>query len=147
MGLLRSVGYLGPPLPIAGRPDLTLRYMVLATIAVLASFWLGARLLGPSIGFLSVAVAWAIGYPLAFAALSYLVIATIDLPIRDYVRGTWGIVVTCVAGLGVGLAISYAIPHASDPVRLAAIAAICLRDDRDLLANLRDRHDRSPRRW
>ena len=54
MGLFRALGFLGPPLLDGiGRPDLTLRYMVVATIFVPGSFWLGAVLLGPSMGFLS----------------------------------------------------------------------------------------------
>ena len=70
----RALGFLGPPLLDGiGRPELTLRYMVIATIAVPASFCIGAKLLGRSLGFLSVAVAWALGYPIAFAVLSYLV--------------------------------------------------------------------------
>jgi O-antigen/teichoic acid export membrane protein len=128
MGFFRSLGFLGPPLlDGVGRPNLTLRYMVVATVAVPSSFLIGANLLGPSIGFLSVAAAWAIGYPIAFAVLAYLVVHTIKLPIGTYLRQTWGIVACCAVGCGVGLAVDYlVVPHAGDVVRLVAIGGSAL---------------------
>jgi O-antigen/teichoic acid export membrane protein len=127
MGFFRSLGFLGPPLLDGmGRPDLTLRYMVVATFAVPGSFLLGAKLLGPSMGFLSVAVAWAIGYPLAFAVLAYLVAHTVRLNVREYVQASWGIIATCAVGLGVGFAVDRALPDVSNAVRLASLAAAAL---------------------
>ncbi len=122
MGFFRALGLLGPPLLDGiGRPELTLRYMVIASIAVPSSFWLGAKLLGPSIGFLSVAIAWAIGYPIAFAVLAYLVAKTSSLRVRDYLAGTWGIIATCGLGIAAGFGIDHLLPGASDVVRLLAI--------------------------
>jgi hypothetical protein len=127
MGFFRALGYLGPPLlDGVGKPNLTLRYMVIATIAVPGAFVVGAKLLGPSIGFLSVAVAWAFGYPIAFAVLGYIVVRTIDLRVRDYVRDTWGIIATCAIGCGVGFAVDYATGDSSDVVRLIAIGGSAL---------------------
>ena len=77
-------------------------------------------------GMLSVAVAWAIGYPVAFAALSYLVARSIELPLGAYVRGSWGIVGCCLAGLVAGLGVSAALPHAGDVVRLIAVGGAAL---------------------
>ena len=122
MALFRALGFLGPPLLDGiGRPEYTLRYMIIATIAVPGSFWLGAELLGDRLWFLSVAVAWAIGYPLAFVALAYLVTRTIGLDLREYVRGTWGVVACCAIGTAVGFATSAALPDASDVVRIIAV--------------------------
>jgi O-antigen/teichoic acid export membrane protein len=131
MGLFRALGYLGPPLLDAmGYPQRTLRYMVIATFAVPGSFVLGAKLLGPAFApdaqFLSVAVAWGIGYPLAFAALAYLVVRTIDLPVGRYVSQSAPIIVCAAAGIAVGFAIDLALPHASDGTRLVAISAAAL---------------------
>ena len=127
MGFFRALGFLGPPLlDGVGRPEYTLRYMIVATIAVPGSFWLGAVVLGDRLWFLSVAVAWAIGYPLAFAALAYLVTRTIGLDLRAYLRGTWGVIASCAVGTAVGFAVSAALPHASDLVRLVAIAGAAL---------------------
>lgn len=136
MGLFRSLGYLGTPLlDGVGKPQLTLRYMMIATIAVPGSFALGAQLLGARLGLLSVPVAWAVGYPIAFAVLAYLVTKTIDLPIRAYLRGTWGIVGCCAVGLGAGFGVSLALPHAGDAVRLVAIGGASLVVTAALLAS------------
>jgi len=127
MGFFRALGYLGPPvLDGVGRPDLTLRYMVIATFAVPGSFLLGAITLGDRMNFLSVAVAWAIGYPIAFAALGYLVFHTIKLPVKEYFRASWGIVASCAAGCGVGLAVGWLLPHDWQWVRLIGIAGSAL---------------------
>jgi len=131
MGLFRALGYLGPPLLDGmGYPQRTLRYMVIATVAVPASFVLSAELLGPSFAFdarfLSVAVAWAIGYPLAFAALSYLVVRTIDLPVGRYVSQSVPIMVCAAAGIAAGFAIDLALSHAADGLRLGAVASAAL---------------------
>ncbi|HET7501013.1 MAG TPA: oligosaccharide flippase family protein, partial [Kofleriaceae bacterium] len=122
VGTLRALGFVGPPLLDGlGRPELTLRYMVVAAIAVPGSFLVGASLLGDRYGLLSVALAWAIGYPIAFAALSYLVVRSINLPLGAYVRGSWGIIGCCLAGLAAGEALSLALPEAGDLVRMLAI--------------------------
>ena len=139
MGLFRALGYLGPPLLDGmGYPQRTLRYMVIATFAVPASFVLGAKLLGPSFTadarFLSVAVAWAVGYPLAFAALAYLVVRTIDLPVGRYVSQSLPIMVCTAAGIAVGFTIDLALPRAGDGLRLVAIAGAALTTIAVLLA-------------
>ncbi|HEX4455470.1 MAG TPA: oligosaccharide flippase family protein [Kofleriaceae bacterium] len=127
MGFFRALGFLGPPLlDGVGKPELTLRYMIVATIAVPGSFLLGAVVLGDQLWFLSVAVAWAIGYPIAFAALAYLVARTIELDVTAYLRGTWGVIACCAIGTAIGFATSAALPNASDVVRLLAIAGSAL---------------------
>lgn len=128
MGFFRSLGYLGPPLLDGlGRPDLTLRYMIVASVAVPGSFWLGAKFLGPYMGFLSVALAWAIGYPIAFAVLAYLVWHTARFSLAEYVRSTWGIIASCAIAAGVGFAVDLlVVPNAGDLIRLVAIGGSAL---------------------
>jgi len=127
VGTLRALGFVGPPLLDGiGRPELTLRYMAVAAVAVPGSFVLGAELLGGRFGMLSVAMAWAAGYPIAFAALSYLVARSIDLPIGPYLRGSWGIIGCCLAGLVVGSAVSAGLPGASDVMRMLVIGGAAL---------------------
>lgn len=127
VGTLRALGFVGPPLLDGiGRPELTLRYMAVAAIAVPGSFLLGAHLLGDRFGLLSVAIAWAVGYPIAFAALSFLVVRAIDLPLRLYLQSSWGIVGCCLAGLVAGLAVSGALRHAGDAARLGAAGGTAL---------------------
>lgn len=133
MGLFRALGYLGPPmLDGTGHPERTLRYMVIATFAVPGSFILGAAVFGPMFAapdarFLSVALAWALGYPLAFAALAYLVVRTIELPLGRYVAACIPIMICAGAGIAVGFAVDLlAVPDASDPLRLVTIAGSAL---------------------
>jgi len=127
VGMLRALGFIGPPLLDGmGHPERTLRYMVIASIAVPAMYILGANLLGDRLGFLSVAIAWAVGYPLAFVVLGYLVVKAVDLPVGLYLRGAWGIIGCCLAGLVVGYAVSLGLPHASDGLRLTAVAIAAL---------------------
>lgn len=124
VGVLRALGFLGPPLLDGiGRPELTLRYMVSAAILVPASFVVGSWLLGDRVGFLAVAIAWAVGYPLAFGVLSYLVIRAIELPLAAYLRAAWGIVGCCVGGLAAGYGVTVATPGASNGVRMIAVSA------------------------
>jgi teichuronic acid exporter len=126
-GTLRALAYLGPPLlDGVGRPELTLRYMGVATIAVPGSFLVGIWLLGDTLGVVSLAVAWTVGYPTAFAVLAYLVVRTIGLPLREYVRGTWGILACCAAGFGAGYALSIALRDADAALRMVAIGGTSL---------------------
>jgi teichuronic acid exporter len=127
VGTLRALGFVAPPLLDGiGRPELTLRYMIVAAVAVPGAFLASAALLGDHLGMLSVAIAWAVGYPIAFVALSYLVGRTIDLPIRTYVRGSWGILGCCLAGLAAGLAVSAGLRETGDVARLLAIGGVAL---------------------
>lgn len=125
VGLLRALGFLGPPLLDGiGRPELTLRYMVAATILLPGSFVLSAVLLGDRLGLLSVAVGWVIAYPLAFGVLLYLITKTVGLPLLDYLRGGAGIVACAVAALAVGFGISLVLPAGTGhPARIVAQGA------------------------
>ncbi|MFN0247499.1 MAG: oligosaccharide flippase family protein [Kofleriaceae bacterium] len=126
-GTLRALAFVGPPLLDGiGRPELTLRYMVTATVAVPGSFLLFAWLLGPYVGVISVPIAWAVGYPIAFGVLQYLVAHSIELSTVRYLKACWGVVGCCVAGFVVGLVVSYVMAGASDGARLAAMASSSL---------------------
>ena len=127
VGVLRGLGFLGPPLLDGiGRPELTLRYMVSATVVVPAMFVTGALVLGDRLGFLSVAVAWAAGYPLAFVVLAYLVVRSVNLPLQPYLRASGGIFGCGIGGGLAGLAMSCALSGASDPVRMIGVGLTSL---------------------
>jgi O-antigen/teichoic acid export membrane protein len=127
VGALRALGFVAPPLLDGiGRPELTLRYMIVAAVAVPGSFLVSANVFGARLGMLSVAIAWVVGYPVAFAALSYLVARSIDLPLRSYARGSGGIVGCCLAGLVAGLVVSVGLSQASDVVRMLATGGAAL---------------------
>src|SRR5436190_10725588 len=100
--------------------------MLPATVAVPAMFVVGAFALGDRLDFLSVAVAWAAGYPLAFLVLGYLVVRSIDLPLAPYLRASAGICACCVGGALGGLAMLWALAGASDFVRMIAVGGTAL---------------------
>jgi teichuronic acid exporter len=144
VGVLRALGFLGPPLLDAiGRPDLTLRYMAFAAVMVPGSFLLGAWLLGGALGPLSVAVAWTIAYPIAFAVLGYLVVASIDLPVGRYLRACWGIVACSAAGFAAGLAAKLVTGGLDDAGRMLVEAGVAMTVTVLLLAYWQDIHPRS----
>jgi O-antigen/teichoic acid export membrane protein len=121
VGALRALSFVGPPLLDGlGHPQITLRYMVSATIAVPGSFVLFGWWLGPSTGLVSVAIAWAVGYPFAFLVLMYLIAQTVDLPVGRYLRESWGIIGCCAAGGLAGLGVSMVL-EAGDLLRMVAI--------------------------
>jgi PST family polysaccharide transporter len=123
VGLLRALGFLGPPLLDGiGHPERTLRYMVIASIVTPGMFVVSANVLGDRIGFLSVAVGWAVGYPFAFAALSYLVVKAIRLPVGQYLRAAWGIVGCCLGGFIAGFVVDHALASHADGTRLVVVA-------------------------
>jgi O-antigen/teichoic acid export membrane protein len=127
VGLLRALGFLGPPLLDGiGHPERTLRYMIIAAIVVPGMFVLAANVLGDHLGFMSVAVGWAVGYPIAFVALSWLVIRGIHLPLRQYLSAAMGIVGSCMAGLCAGGAVSLALRDAGPTLRISAIGGTAL---------------------
>ena len=127
VGMLRALGFLGPPLLDGiGHPERTLRYMISATIVVPGMFVVGALVLGDRLGFLSVAVAWAVSYPIAFLVLTYLVVHSIALPVGAYLRAAGGVVACCAGGGLAGLVMSWGLGHASDAVRMVAIGTTAL---------------------
>lgn len=127
VGVLRALGFIGPPLlDGVGRPELTLRYMTVAAVIVPGGFVLAAKLLGPQLGFLSVAVAWAVCYPIAFAVLMFLVVKTLELPAGAYLRASWGIAGCCIGGALAGLGVSWLLRDAGDLVRMFAVGGTAI---------------------
>jgi O-antigen/teichoic acid export membrane protein len=83
VGVLRAMSHLGPPvLDGMGRSDLTLRYQLVAASTLSAAFVLFAVAM-PNRSYQSVALAWAICYPLAFVALARMVVAQMGGTLRE----------------------------------------------------------------
>lgn len=144
VGLLRALGFLGPPLLDGiGRPELTLRYMVAAAVLVPLAFVVAAKVLGPHLGFISVAAGWAVGYPIAFGVLLYLVARSIRLPMREYVTSSAGILGCAAGGLVVGLIASALLASLGPGVRVLAVGGSALVTMFLLLAYWQDVHPRS----
>ncbi|HEY4182048.1 MAG TPA: oligosaccharide flippase family protein [Kofleriaceae bacterium] len=98
VAILRAVGFVAPPLLDGlGHPERTLRYMMTCAVLMPLSFVLSAMFLGPYFGFNSVALAWAIGYPVAFAVLMFMAIRTIGWSVAKYLRAVGGVALSMVA--------------------------------------------------
>lgn len=127
VGVLRSLSFVIPPLLDGiNRPMLTLRYMVIASIVLPLLFVLFALLLGPWLGFLSVALAWAVGYPVAFAALLYMTTTVLEMRVTDLLRRVTGIAACAAVATLASLVVHLALGAAPASLRFAAAAAVLL---------------------
>jgi O-antigen/teichoic acid export membrane protein len=109
IGVLRALSFVVPPLLDGiGRPATTLVYTAVAAVVLPSLFILFAVVLGPRIGYVSVAVAWAVGYPIAFAVLAGLGLHHVGLSALQYLRRVGGIpacgAIAVVAGFAARLA-------------------------------------------
>ncbi|HEY4182050.1 MAG TPA: oligosaccharide flippase family protein [Kofleriaceae bacterium] len=126
VAVFRAVGFVAPPLLDGlGHPERTLRYMTVATILMPLLFVLGAKLLGPSLGFESVAIAWAVGYPIAFAILIYLTTVTLGWSLGSYVRAVGGVAL-CMVGGGAVAGIVYRFLPAIAALRFAVTSGVVI---------------------
>jgi teichuronic acid exporter len=124
---LRALGFLGPPLLDGiGRAELTLRYTTVAALAVLTSFIAFAIFTGERLGPLSVALAWAAAYPIAFLVLAVLVAQAVHLPVRRFLGRISGIVACVAGGLLAGTLARLGTEAVAAPLRLGTIAAATL---------------------
>ncbi len=109
VAVLRSVSFVVPPLLDGiGHPSRTLMYTVTAAITLPLAFLGGAHFFGDDLGFYSVAWAWAIGYPIAFAVLIMLALYTLDMPVRKFLRAVTGVPVCMIVGGAVGELVHWA---------------------------------------
>ncbi len=127
VAVLRAVGFVVPPLlDGVGRPDRTFSYMTSAAITMPLMYIAGAMLLGDAVGFESVAIAWAVGYPVAFCVLVYMATHTLGWSALKYARAVFG-VAACLVGAGVlGAAGHYALGDMSPAVKLFVTAAVVI---------------------
>ena len=124
VGVLRALGHLGPPLLDGiGRPGLSLRYQIVAAVTLSTLFLIAAQV-GTS--FTAIAVAWAVGYPLAFAVLWATVLRQLGLGVVEYVRRIERIPTVIVFATTAAACVHTAIASASVGVRLSVTAIIVL---------------------
>jgi len=121
VGILRALSHLGPPfLDGIGRPDQTLRYQITATVA-LGSLFFAFGYVFHDLGAFSVAVAWAVGYPIAFALLCYMVFSNLDLSPLAYLRRIGRIPILVGLGALAGIGVRLLVTGLSAPLRLVSI--------------------------
>lgn len=127
VAVLRALSFIIPPLLDGiNRPLMTLRYMVIASIVLPLLFLVSAVALGPALGFESVALAWAVGYPIAFAALLYMVLDVLELRARDFARRIGGVVLCAAAAILASYAVHLAGAGLPAGLRFAASTAVML---------------------
>ncbi len=135
VAVLRSVGFVIPPLLDGlGRPDRTLRYMAVAAVTLPLVFVLGAVVLGDRHGYEAVAVAWAVGYPIAFGVLVYLAMRTIGWTVGAFARSVRGVTVCLLAATATAAVPHYLLGGAHPVVRLLVTATVLVFTSSMLLA-------------
>lgn len=83
--LLRALSAVVPPLLDGiGRPSQTLAYMAVAAVTMPLWFVVAAIWLGDQVGYLAVAWAWVLGYPVAFAVLLRFALKQLQLGAGRY---------------------------------------------------------------
>lgn len=125
VGVLRALAHLGPPLLDGiGCPGLSLRYQLVAA-TILSTAFVIAGSAGTS--FTAVAVAWAVGYPLAFALLWITVLGELQIGILAYLRQVERIPAIVVLASATAACVHAAIaPLVGPGLRLAVTAVTVL---------------------
>ena len=125
VAVLRGLSFLIPPLlDGVNKPTLTLRYMITASVVMPALFVLFAWLLGGAIGYLSVAVAWAVGYPLAFAVLLYMAVSVLELRVTVLLGRLKNIVLCAVGAIALSGAVSMVLSGVPALARFLGASAV-----------------------
>jgi O-antigen/teichoic acid export membrane protein len=125
VGVLRALSFVVPPLfDGMGRPQLTLNYTLVATAVIPACFVGAAVWLGPSLGEVSVAVAWAVGYPIAFAVLFAMALNVLDLPLATYLRRTLGIPLWASVAMGLAAGARWLVIDLHPAIRFGVAATV-----------------------
>lgn len=108
VGVLRALSFVIPPLlDGTGHPGRSLIYTLVAA-AILPAMFLGSALLfGDQLGFLSVAWAWAVGYPVAFLVLLLMGLAVLQQSLGAYLRQTGGIFLSGGLAAGISVLVQY----------------------------------------
>lgn len=132
VGILRALSHLGPPLLDGlGRPDLSLRYHVTAAV-ILGTLFVAFAAAGAS--FFAVSVAWAVGYPVAFAVLLSMVFLQLEMKVGAYARQIGRLVGWVALAAAAGLIARIALDDLAPAARLALVAAIVIGTGGALLA-------------
>ncbi len=119
---LGAMSFLLPPLLDGiGKPGLTLLYNIVAAFVLIGSYLLFAKFLGPRIGFYSVAVAWAVGYPLAFLTLFSITFRELQMRPAQYIKAITPIFLCVAAAASVGFGTREMLASAPAALRLAGI--------------------------
>jgi hypothetical protein len=87
---------------------------------------LGAVLLGDRFGFESVAIAWAVGYPIAFTVLIYMATHTLGFSVMRYFRAVSGVAGCMILAGAAAAGVRFALSSAPTGIKLGATAVTVL---------------------
>jgi O-antigen/teichoic acid export membrane protein len=125
VGALRMISFVLPAMLTGlGHAGDMLAYHVIAAILLPAAFVLAAWL-APEHGYVVIAWAWAIAYPLAFALLLGRALVRCSVTLARYLRGLAGVLV-CGTGAAIGAVAVHEWLPAPAPLQLLAIAIAVL---------------------
>jgi teichuronic acid exporter len=126
VGVLRALSFVVPPLLDGmGFPGRTLLYQLVAAIT-LPMLFLAAPVVLWQYGFLSVAIAWAVGYPIAFVVLAVMALRALELGAGSYLRQVIGIPACAAVAMGIGALARWAALPLPPTARLFVVGAVML---------------------
>ncbi len=125
VAVLRALSFVIPPfLDGVGKPMLTLVYTSIAAVVLTLFFVIFANVFGPSMGFVSIALAWLIGYPIAFVALVMMAFSILEMPSYKLFARLWGIVACGLVATACTAGAKFVTTDLPLPVRMAAMAVV-----------------------
>jgi PST family polysaccharide transporter len=123
VGALRAASFVLPPMLAGlGHARDALAYNLVAAIVLPAAF-VGAALAFPARGYVAVAWAWALAYPLAFAVVLGFALARTGVTLVRYLRSMAPVVLVAAAAAAAAIAIRTVVPDAAIERLPAVIAA------------------------
>lgn len=109
VGVLRGLSFVVPPLlDGTGYPGKTLIYTSVAAVVLPSMFIGSAAAFGDELGFMSVAYAWALGYPIAFCVLYIMALGVLEISARALLARLVGIAVCAAVATGAAAAVGWA---------------------------------------
>ena len=122
VAILRSVSLMIPPLLDGiGYPNRTLIYTATAAIT-LPIVWIVSALVLRDLGFISVAIGWGIGYPIAFVVLIWIATQSLKWSSLAYLRAVSGVAACMIAAAAAGWGTRSLVIDQMPVIRLGATA-------------------------
>lgn len=126
VGMVRAMSLVWVPLLNGvGSPSSTVRYAATAAVVLPALFVTAAATLGPHVGMISVALAWAAGYPIAAGVLASYGLRKLDLTWGCYLKSLAPVFVQTSLAMLPGIVLVVAVPAWPPVLHVAAVSLLC----------------------
>jgi len=123
VAILRSVSLMIPPLLDGiGYPNRTLVYTATAAVTM-PIVWIASAIVLRHLGFLSVAVGWGVGYPIAFLVLIWMGVQSMKWSALAYLRAVGGVALCMLAAAAIG-GIAHLLVPGPAAIRLVVTAVV-----------------------